>query len=410
MLMSVAGCSGGGSPATATSPTSPCDAVAREVLTDTQRYVDTFAVDQKVTSSPSASPTAGAAKSPPTAATPVTPQEYSDRIAQARRDLVTNRCDEGRFHDALAAGLPGVKSRGAIATAVLAQLRVSLTSTLPSAAVTRRVTPQDDLTQVLAGMPDGSTLQLARGTYQLKDSLVLLRPITLLGAGKAATVLTSSAADAAVLVMTDRAVTLDSLDVRRIGTVAGSGVVTGPSAKLALRNVRVEGARADNQGNGGVGVLLSSSPGSAPSTSVTFRATGSDFVDNAAAGVAAGGVHRTAITSSHFDRNGQCGICYLGSAAGSVSQSTFTANAVGVAAGSSSRPVVRDNNVSGGDVGIQASGSAQPTISGNTIKAVSRASMVFIGTAAGTVDGNDCSGDRTGIAVARSAFPFVKTN
>ena len=39
-----------------------------------------------------------------------------------------------------------------------------------------------------------------------------------------------------------------------------------------------------------------------------------------------------------------------------------------------------------------------------------RASMVFIDTSAGTVDGNNCSGDRAGIAVAKSAYPYVGHN
>ena len=404
--MAAVGCSGGGSATTAASPPSPCESVARDVLKATQLYVDSFAIDQKVSSSPSVSPSAASSTAP----AGMTPQQYSDLITHARSALATNRCDQARFHDALAAGLPGVRSRGAIAAAVLAQLRVSLTSSLPAAAVTRRVTAHDDLTQALAAVPDGSTLVLDRGTYRLSDTLVLLRPVTLRGAGKTATVLTSGAADAAVLVMTDHPVTLESLDVRRTGTATGSGVVTGPSSLLTLRDVRVEGARSDSQGQGGVGVLLSASAASTQSAVVTFQATRSEFVGNASAGVAAGGGHRTAITSSRFDRNGQCGICYLGLATGSVLQSTFNANSVGIAVGAGAKPVVRDNDVSGGAVGIQVGGSAQPTISGNTIKGVSRASMVFIGSAAGTVNGNNCSGDRTGIAVARSAFPTVKTN
>lgn len=388
--------------------TDPCDQVARDVLSVTQQYVDTFNVEQqKVTTTPSSS---SPSSSPTSAAVGVTPQQYADAVSAARGRLAANHCDQTKFHDALAAGLPGVKSQGAIARAVLAQLRVSLTSKLSPQPVTRKVTPRDDLPQVLAEIPDGSTVQLAAGDYRMTDSLVLLRPVTLRGAGKTATILTSNAADAAVLDMTGGAVTLDSLTLHRIGTTAGSGVVTGPTAQLTLRSVRVSGARSSSDGAGGVGVLLTSSGNGAASKSVTFTASDSDFVDNAAAGIAAGGTHRTAITSSRFDRNLQCGVCFLGSAGGTVAGSTFTRNSVAIVAGSSSRPVVKGNRVTGGDVGIQASGSAQPTISDNTISGVGRASMVFIGSSAGTVDGNNCTGDRAGIAVARSAYPYVGHN
>ena len=404
------GCSGGSTGSTHAAD--PCAKVASDVLTITQRYVDTFNVDQsatKATTTP-ATTTPSPSNSPTTAAIGVTPQQYADAISTARQRLATNRCDQTRFHDALAAGLPGVKSKGAIAAAVLAQLRVSLTSQLPSAPVTRKVTPSDNLSEVLAGIPEGSTVRMSSGNYRLPDSLVLLRPVTLVGAGENATVLTSSAAEAAVLVMTGASVSLDSLTVRRVGTTPGSGIVTGPSATLALHAVRVSGARAAGDGSGGVGVLLTASATGTASKAVTFRATNSDFSDNASAGVAAGGTHRTAITSSRFDHNLQCGMCFLGSAAGTVADSTFTRNSVAIVAGSTAAPLVRGNHVSGGDVGIQASGSAQPTISDNTITGVARASMVFIENAAGTVDGNNCSGDRAGIAVAKSAYPYVGHN
>ena len=398
-----AGCSGGSS-APSAHANDPCTQVANDVLTVTQRYVDTFNVDQKAIATPAPSAT------PTSVAIGVTPQQYAAAITAARQRLVANRCDQTKFHDALAAGLPGVKSHGAIATAVLAQLRVSLTSQLPTQAVTRDVSPRDDLSQTLAEIPDSSTVRLSAGTYQLPDSLVLLRPVTVVGAGEGKTILTSDAADAAVLVMTGGAVSLDALTVRREGSTPGSGIVTGPAAALSLHAVRVTGARASSNGAGGVGVLLTASATGTTSTSVTFRASDSDFSGNAAAGVAAGGTHRTAITSSRFDGNQQCGMCFLGSAAGTIADSTFTRNSVAIVAGSDSAPLVRGNHVTGGDVGIQASGSSKPTISDNTISGVARASMVFIETAAGTVDGNNCSGDRAGIAVARSAFPYVGTN
>jgi len=402
-----AGCTSGSS-APATHAADPCDQVARDVLKVTQQYVDTFNVDQKPLTTPSAAPSPSATRT--TVAASVTPQQYADAIAAARQRLAANHCDQTRFHDALAGGLPAVTSHGAIANAVLAQLRVSLTSRLPSQPVTRSVTPHDDLSEVLAEIPETSTVRLSAGTYRLPDSLVLLRPVTLVGAGEGRTVLTSDAADAAVLVMTGAAVTLDSLTVRRAGSTPGSGIVTGPSAALSLHAVRVTGARAASDGSGGVGVLLTASPTGPASKAVTFRATDSDFSGNASAGVAAGGTHRTAITSSRFDHNLQCGMCFLGAATGTIADSTFTHNSVAIVAGSTAAPLVRGNHVSGGDVGIQASGSARPTISGNTITGVARASMVFIDTSAGTVDGNNCSGDRAGIAVAKSAYPYVGHN
>ena len=401
-----AGCSGGSTSA-ARQPVDPCDQVARDVVSLTQRYVDTFNIDQtKVSASATPTPTASKRAAP----AGISPQQYADAVAAARQRLAAGRCDQTRFHDALAGALPGLTSKGAIATAVLAQLRVSLTNALPSQPVTRSVTPRDNLPQVIAEIPDGSTLRLAAGVYKLTDSLVLLRPVTLRGVGRNATVITSDAADATVLVMTGGPVTLDSLSIRRAGATPGSGVVTGPTAQLTVHSVSVSGARASSDGSGGVGVLLTASGAGSTSGTVTFRASDSDFSDNAAAGVAAGGIHRTAITSSRFERDQQCGICFLGEAAGDIVDSTFAGNSVAVVVASSSAPTVRGNQITGGEIGIQASGSAQPTISDNTIAGTRRASMLFFDNSAGRVDGNNCSGDRAGIAVARSAYPYVGHN
>jgi len=405
----LAGCHGGAARPTA-SPTAGealCDSVARDVLATTQRYVDGFAIDQP---QPSGAPSTPASPKPSASAAALTPAEYSADLTDARRRLTAGGCTDSGFRQALAVGLPGLRPRGAIATAVLAQLRVSLTGQLPTRPLTRRVTPSDNLTDVLAALPDGSTVDLAAGSYSLTSSLVLLRPITLRGAGESRTILTSTAADAAVLLMTDQPVTLEQMTLQRTGTATGSVVVTGPSARLVMRSVRVTGARAEANGSGGVGVLLTAGAGGASSSVTTFSATDSAFTGNAAAGVAIGGTHRASITRSRFEHNGTCGVCFLGSTAGSVTHSVFAGNAVGLAAGSASRPLLRDNHISGGDVGIQAAGTAQPTISDNVVIGTARASMVFIDDAAGTVDGNNCSGSNIGIAVARTAYPYVGHN
>jgi parallel beta-helix repeat protein len=408
-LGALAGCrDGSASPkASPTAGEALCDGVAREVLATTQRYVDGFAIDQP---QPSGAPSTPATPKPTASAAALTPAQYSADLADARRRLTAAGCNDGSFRDALAVGLPGLRPRGAIATAVLAQLRVSLTGQLPPQPVTRRVTPSDNLTDVLAALPDSSTVDLAAGTYQLTSSLVLLRPITLRGAGETQTILTSTAADAAVLVMTDQPVTVERMSLRRTGAATGSVVVTGPSARLAMRTVHVSGARAEANGGGGVGVLLTAGAAGAASSTATFTATDSAFSDNAAAGVAVGGTHRASIAGSRFEHNGTCGVCFLGSTAGSVTHSLFAGNAVGLAAGSASRPLLRDNRISGGDVGIQAAGTSQPTISHNVISSVARAAMVFIDDAAGTVDGNNCSGSNVGIAVTRTAYPYVGHN
>jgi parallel beta-helix repeat protein len=405
------GCSGGGSSAAPSSTAGgACKVVVQDLLRLTQRYIDGFGVDSQPRVSASASPTGSPSQSPTPIATPVTEQQYADAISSARGRLAQSGCDIAAFQEAMQSGLQAVKSRGAIATAVLAQLRVSMSGQLSPRPVTRTATPTDDLSTLLAQLPDSSTLVLGKGSYRLPDTLVLLRSITIRGAGPDATILVSEAPQASVLVMTDKQVSLSRLAIRRNGATPGSVVMTGPSARLALRSVSVSGARADTDGAGGVGVLLTAVGSAVANAGTTFTAVDSTFTDNDAAGVAAGGTHRIAITRSTFQRNRQCGVCYLGSSVGTVSGDTFTGNAVGIVVASPAADVIHGNTINGGDIGIQATGESKPVITGNTISGTARAAMVFVNDASGRVDGNDCSGDRTGIAVARTAYPTVATN
>jgi len=339
----------------------------------------------------------------------MTQQEFAAAVTYARSRLAPAGCTVDAFQEALGSGLQSVRSRGAIAAAVLAQLRTSLTGQLPSSPVTASVTPRDDLAAKLAEMPDGSTLVLSKGVFRLPDTLVLLRSVTIRGAGDNVTVLTSAAQDAVVLALTGGRVSLSGIAIRRTSN-AGAVLTAAPQAQIAMNGVHISGARTDNQGAGGVGVLLTAAGNDVPSHTVTFSAVHSSFTDNAAAGILAGGGQRLKVTSSSFAHNIQCGVCFLGASAGSLSDDSFLDNAYGLVIAAPTKPTVRRNLFVGGAVGVQVTGAAKPVIRDNTFKGVSRASMLFTGDAAGTVDGNDCSGDPNGIAVARTAYPYVGTN
>ena len=407
----LSGCSGGGggggsTPKAAEAPGNPCLPIARDLIASTQRYVDGFGVatQPKVNAAtPSASP------SPSASAAPMTQQDFADAVSAARNRLAPAGCGVPAFQEAMTSGLQAVRSHGAIAGAVLAQLRVSLTGQLPSTPISVTATPHDDLAAKLAQMPDGSTLVLAKGTYKLTDTLVLLRSVTIRGAGAESTILSSATPDAVVLALTGGRVDLSLLGVRRVGG-AGSVITAAPQAQMSLKSVHISGARTDKQGAGGVGLLLTATGGDTPAATVTFRALHSSFTDNASGGILAGGGQVVAVSSSSFARNAQCGICYLGASGGTVEGNSFLDNGYGVVAASPARTSIRGNHFVGGVVGIEATGNAKPTVRDNTIKGSTRASMVFTGNAAGTVDGNDCSGDPAGIAVARTAYPYVRTN
>jgi hypothetical protein len=407
----ISGCtgSGGSSPKAAETPVNPCRPIARDLIASAQRYVDGFGVATQPTVNASATPSASPTPTSTTTAAPMTQQDFADAVTAARNRLAPDGCSIPAFQEAMTSGLQAVHSNGAIAGAVLMQLRASLTGQLPSTPVSASATPHDDLAARLAQMPDGSTLLLAKGTYKLTDTLVLLRSVTIRGAGPGATFLTSTAPDAVVLALTGGRVNLSLLAVRRLGG-AGSVITAAPQAQMSLKDVHVSGARTDKQGAGGVGVLLTATGNDTAASALSFISARSSFTDNASGGILAGGGQAVAVTASSFARNVQCGVCFLGASGGSIDGNSFLDNGYGVVAASAAKTAIRGNHFIGGAVAIEATGNAKPTVVDNTIMGSTRASMVFTGNAAGTVDGNDCSGDPAGIAVARSAFPFVRTN
>ena len=410
LAAAAAGCSAGGKappPSPEASHARACAAIPARLVSDTQHYIDGFSVQSSVPVGPV--PSSGSPSPSPTS-TPLTEQEFTDAVSRAREALGAQHCDLATFRADISAGLKRITSTGPVAHAVLAQLEVSLTGSLADKATTRTLAPTDDLPAAVAQAPGGSTLVLASGTYQLKEALVLLRGVTVVGAGIGRTTLTGPAPDATVLVLSDAPVVLRDLSLVRPADVSGSGIVTGPAAALHLTRVRIAGATAAN-GTGGAGVLLGSGsdqvPADRPTTLVVHN---SELADNATGGLAVGGSHRVDISGTSFNDNKQCGVCFLGNADGTVASSLFRGNAVGISVGGQSSPRIRANTFAGGELALQANDAAAPIVLANTISGVSRASMLYLGQAHGRIDGNTCATGKVGIAVAKTAYPFVGTN
>lgn len=386
---------------------SACTAAVRAVVDVTQQYVDGYAeVDLAGT------PDAAASMPPTTAATPgpkVSDADLQAAVERAQQVRRKQACDDDAFRRDLESGLAGLTAQGAVASAVLRQIKANLTGRVSTETVERSVTPEEDLAEVLAEVGPDATVQLGPGTYRLDQTLVLLRGVTLHGAGRGRTTLVSSAADAAVLVLTGDRVVVEDLAVRRTGDAVGSVVIGGSAASLLLARVQLSGARI-GKGDGGAGVLMTAAEGEDPRVGTTLEVTAARFADNEGAGIALTGSHRASIVSSTFHRNRQCGVCFLGSSGGAVRQSTFTANGAGVAVTSTARPSIMGNRINGGEVGVQAVDSAAPVLRNNTITGAARAAVIWSGKAAGRADGTRCRNVSFGLVVGPKAHPFLGDN
>lgn len=386
-----------------------CHEVVDTMLEATQRYVDTLAPGTSGTAEPTATPT----HTPTGTASAPTAADLKSQWKAANETMVRLGCDPTDTARDLQSKWSGLHAEGALARAVLAQLRTTLLGPTAPLSTTTQVAAGADLEEVLAQAPEGATIELASGTYRLDQSLVVLRPVTLHGAGRGRTVLQTSAADDGLLVLTPGAVTLRDLSVRHTGTARATVVSATAGTTLTLDGVEVSGAT-KVKGVGGTGVLMAEPTGTdtdASGRTTTLTVRNGLFAGNQAGAVVVAGRHRASVTASTFTGNQQCGVCFLGTSDGWVQSNTLRDNEVGVAAAGSARPIIRRNTISGGQVGIQVGGKAAATVERNTISGSQRAAMIYLDTSAGTVDGNTCSKDTPGIVVVgKGPYPYLKTN
>ncbi|MFZ1411477.1 MAG: right-handed parallel beta-helix repeat-containing protein [Micropruina sp.] len=379
-----------------------CAGAVQGVVDAVRLFVEPYNVTEpsatpSTTASPTASPTPGEV-------------DIQSSLEQAQRTIRANKCDEKDFTTDLEQRLAGVTTRGPVAGAVLRRLSAGMTGQIGEQVGVIEVAPGDDLALVISRAPAGATLMLPAGTVKLSEPLVLLDGVIIVGAGRSATVLTTSAADAGIFVLTADLVSINDLTLRRVGKAIGSGIVTGPQAVLSLSSVRVLGARAGKDNQGGAGVQLSAEGSQAAGRGTTLEVTDSIFENNAWTGIAASGGHRVSIVSSRFSNNKQCGICFLDGSEGSVSGSRFERNGIGVAVIGDATPTIANNRITAGDVGIQISGTARPSIDRNTISGSTRAAVIYTDKAAGTLGHTTCQKVRYGIVLGRSSVPTLIDN
>ena len=396
----LAGCSGGAD-APAPDPedqlAADCASAVETLLVRTQEYLDGVARS----AGPEAGPTPSAG---PQGGDDV--EAYSAALADVRQYAVDRGCDPRRFQEDLADGLRGLQAGGPVAGAVLRQLQADAVPGGPDLAVAAG----EDLAAVVASAATGAVVELGPGVHRLPETLVLLRGVTLRGAGRDSTTVTASAPEGVLLVLTAEPVAVEG--VALVQEDAGAVVSAGPGSRLAVRAARVSGARAAADGSGGVGVLMASGAAgqTGPVRTTTLEADDLHAVDNAVAGVLLAGDHRAEVRGALLERNGQCGVCFFGTSDGTVVDSRFEDNAVGVVAAGRATPGVRGGTARGGEVGVQAVDDAAPQVEGLTASGASTSSFFFADRSRGAVRGSTCTDVPAGIVVSPSASPELGDN
>ena len=387
--------------ASSSEPASACEGVVDGVVATAQRYVDRY----------------GTATSDGRPSSEVPNLEQA--LEGARSRLTSLGCDPDRTGRLLTSGLEGIETSGPLADAVKRQLVATMTGAAATVASTRRVGTADDLREVLPELAPGSTVRLARGTHRLRDTVVLLQAVRIVGAGRGRTTLSSSAGDAALLALTQDRVDLRGLTLRHVGSRPASLVVGGAATSLALDRVGVVGAASGTtdgadpgaQARGGSGVLMAAGRGSDDDERrTTLEVTDSVFRGNEAAGILLSGGHAASVLGSRFLDGGQCGICFVGTSSGVVRDARFTGGVTGVIAADRAAPLLVGSTVTGTEIGVQAVGRATPVVRRTTVTGAKRAALLFGDRSRGRVDAATCRANRFDIVVAPTAVPFLGDN
>ena len=238
-------------------------------------------------------------------------------------------------------------------------------------AVQVTVRTAEELVAALAVVGSGSTIRLLPGDFVLSAPLVALRPVTLVGAGdgtvpgEAASTITSTAAEGALVVATDGDMVVRDLHLVHSGTTAASVILVAGGGYLFER-VQVSGGVTES-GAGGYGIVLRPSTG--PLTAAGETQVLRDVVvsGSPAGGVVVAGSQEPTMTGVTVTGTDGCGLCWVESSGGRASASTVTGTQVGVRIDDAAAPSVSDVTVSATQVGIGFTGTGAPRLTANTL-------------------------------------------
>lgn len=297
-----------------------------------------------------------------------------------------------------------------------------------------QVSSAQQLVTAVAGAGSGSTIKLAPGTYALNAPLVLLRPITLVGAGDGrnpdqVSSIVSAAAGASVIAATSGNFGLSDLTIEHSGERAASVLVVAGGG-YRFERIRVSGAVAAG-GAGGYGIVLS--PQSNPLTPTGDARVLTDVTldGNAEGGVVIAGAEKPELSRVHVDGVAGCALCWVDQAGGSASDVTITGGqigarvddaaspkltrvrvddaVVGVAMSGSGSVRIEDSVVSAATIGIQTTGSGTAALVANQVVNAQEIGIRLAGTTHATLERNVVTG-QTPVAIATLGHADATTN
>jgi hypothetical protein len=238
------------------------------------------------------------------------------------------------------------------------------------------------LADAIRNAPPGTRIVLEAGLYILEEAITVDRPLTLEGAGRDQTIITSSVAEHVLKFKGSGPFSATEITFRHQGEQPADVVVV-LGGEIGFRWCTFAGAVfSEAAGYGGNGLVLG---GSTVGNIEDCRAAG-----NQQAGILLLDQARSSIMYSFMEHNGSCGIGYYGQATGYAGNNKITQNTL---------------------YGICVNDAAMPVLEVNTCRHNEQGGIAYFGQTGGEARGNDCSlNGHSGISILGQARPLLESN
>lgn len=367
------------------------------------------------------------------------------KAVQTQAQEAANRgCDPTKLEDRLLTAVDALRGNSEVGQAIAAALRgdgppLGPPVPIPVTTVPREtevssvtVEPGDDLAAVLARVAGGSTITFTAGRHTFDQTIVIDVGVNLVGEGRNATFLSSTAEGVALAFVGPGGLSIRDMTIAHAGQ-SGASILVAIEGPVTIADSTLTGAIAgtgDSGGGHGIVFAFEPLPGFPERTPKQREGAlvveNSQVSDNDAAGILVTGTAAPTISGTTISRNGSCGICYTGSSSGTVSASTFETNPIAVQAGDTSSPTLANNVIvrntgvgisidgdstaqitgnqldGNGNIGVQITGGSQPTLEHNTVTNHG-VGVLATDTSASALRENTINNDDVGIQVVGEA-------
>ena len=257
------------------------------------------------------------------------------------------------------------------------------------------------LSDALAEVAEGGTVELAAGTYDLgAERLLIDRPVRLVGTGAQTTKIVGAAREAVVRVTGSGTFAAEGITFARQKGTRGC-VVSVDVAEVRLTGCRFAGGSHTRDWSYAALWIKGETGGAVRRCVASDGDTGIDVSGSAT----------VAVEGNVCSGNRSCGIASYESARPLIRDNTCSKNgSIGIYAYDLAQPTIEANECSGCRYGIAVQGEAQATVASNLCRGNKLSGVAVYATARCTVSDNVCAGNLDGIALSGEVEASVSRN